>query len=93
MLMVMSLILFVNNYAQKKIRDELSRKGKRIPNQLGRPMKKPTFAWASYLMRHVNQVYFSSKRDFIYKIAGIDPVQKTIISAFGTIGLQIYGFP
>jgi len=45
------------------------------------------------LMKHVNQVYFSSRNKIIYKICGIDSVQKIIIAAFGKLASPIYGFP
>ena len=71
---------------------EYSKGQKSIPNQLGRPCTKPTFSWATYLMRRVKTVKFLSHGTVRDYIDGIKETQKTIIEAFGPIALEIYGF-
>ena len=91
MIMVMSIILFINNLAQKKLRDYLAEKDESILSQLGKATKKPTFKWASYLMRNITKVKIIVSDKIYDEIKGIEKVQETIIKAFGDYALEIYG--
>ena len=95
MLMIMGLIIFVNKLAQKKLRSHLqdSKNNTTVPNQLGKPIKNPTFSWASYLLRNINKIRVLSNDIVIDKIHGIGKAQKTIIQAFGSHAEEIYGYP
>lgn len=42
--MVMTLSLMVYNIAQRRMRNELEKREKTIPNQIGKPIKKSNFA-------------------------------------------------
>jgi transposase len=91
MVTVMSIILFINNLAQKKLRDFLIEKDESITSQLGRGTKNPTFKWASYLMRNITKVKIEVAGKIYDQIKGIKKVQETIIRAFGDYALEIYG--
>lgn len=90
MVMVMSIILFINNLAQRKLRDALKKENTSIPNQLGKGIKNPTFKWASYLLRNITKVTIEIAEKIYCEIKGIDKAQETIIKAFGDYALQIY---
>jgi transposase len=91
MVMVMSFVLFINNLAQKKLRDYLTDKKTSIPTQLGRATTRPTFKWASYLMRNITKVRIKIADEIYDQIKGIEKVHETIIRAFGDFALEIYG--
>jgi hypothetical protein len=61
-----------------------------IPTQLGRATTKPTFKWASYLMRNITKVQIKIADEIYDQIKGIEKVQETIIRAFGDFALEIY---
>ncbi len=92
-LMVMSLLLFVNNFAQNKLRGVLEREKQSIPNQLGSRTRKPTFSWVTELMRPVYKVAGFMRGESFSEITGILRVQRQIIRAFGSHAEVIYGFP
>ena len=91
MMMVMGLILFVNNLAQKRLREHLMENNEAIPNQLGKDFKRPTFKWASYLMRNITKIRIQIQDEIFDQIKGIEKAHETIIKAFGDYALKIYG--
>ena len=93
MLMVMSLLIFVNNFAQNRLRKVLETKGQSIPNQLGVRTRKPSFSWVAELMRSVHKVAGYVNKEYYSELTGISRVQRQIIRAFGTHAEEIYGFP
>ena len=87
----MSLILFINNLAQKKLRNYLATNNQKIPNQLGRSTDRPTFKWASYIMRNITSVRMMVQDKVYRTIEGLNSAQEIIIRAFGDIAVEIYG--
>jgi len=93
MMIVMTLILFINNLAQRKLREHLTEANEAIPNQSGRPISKPTFKWVSYLMRHISVARVKIGEKIYEQIVGLTEAHKIIARAFGSRALQIYGIP
>lgn len=91
MIMVMGFILFVNNLAQKKLRDYLFKNNESIATQRGGKTKKPTFKWASYILRHITSLRVKVLDKIYNEIKGIQKAQETVIKAFGDYALEIYG--
>ena len=69
----------------------MAEKDESILSQLGKATKKPTFKWASYLMRNITKVKIIVSDKIYDEIKGIEKVQETIIKAFGDYALEIYG--
>jgi transposase len=92
MVIVMSIILFINNLAQLKLREHLVDKKENIPTQLGKTTEKPTFKWASYLMMNITKVKVEIYGKIYNQIKGIEKAQEIIIRAFGKHALDIYGY-
>ena len=92
MVIVMSIILFINNLAQLKLREHLVEEKETIPTQLGQKTQKPTFKWASYLMINITKVKVQIHGKLYNQIKGIEKAQETIIRAFGKHALEIYGY-
>jgi transposase len=92
MVIVMSMILFINNLAQLKLREHLVDKKENVPTQLGKTTQKPTFKWASYLMMNITKVKVEIQGKIYNQIKGIEKTQELIIRAFGKHALEIYGY-
>lgn len=92
MVIVMSMILFINNLAQLKLREHLVDKKENVPTQLGKTTQKPTFKWASYLMMNITKVKVEIQGKIYNQINGIEKAQDIIIRAFGKYALEIYGY-
>ena len=90
-MMVMSLTLFVNNLAQKKLREYLVKRNTTIPAQTGKSTMNPTFQWASYLLRNITKVHIRLGNLVNDEVKGIKKAQETIIRAFGSHAIRIYG--
>ena len=91
MLMVMSLTLFTNNLAQRKLRDFLKEQKIGVYSQLGRTTQSPTFKWASMVMRNITRVKIIVSGTVHNMVKGIKKDQETIIKAFGPYAMEIYG--
>jgi transposase len=91
MMAVMTLILMVNSLAQIKLREHLVEHEKTIPNQLGRPISNPTFAWASYILRHIVKLKIKIGDQIFHEVQGLKQEFECIIKAFGSYATSIYG--
>lgn len=92
-LSVMTLSLFINNLAEKKLKDHLKETDETVPDQRCKPTKKPTFFWIQELMRNVYRVKFKFNGKLQEEVNGLYEAQKTIVRAFGKYARSIYGFP
>ena len=93
MMIVMALILFVNNLAQKKLRSYLCDNDLTVSDQLSRKTQKPTFKWISYTMRHIAKIRTKIGGLIFDEIHGLKKEHETIVKAFGDFASRIYGFP
>ena len=91
MMAVMTLILMVNNLAQIKLRDHLVEHEETVPNQLGRSISNPTFAWASYILRHIVKLKIKIGDQIFHEVQGLKREFECIIKAFGSYAKSIYG--
>ena len=91
MMAVLTLILFANNLTQFMLRQSLKKANTSIPNRLGSPCQKPTFKWASHLMQHISLVRIKVSSRVSEIVKNINKTNETIIRAFGSDAMQIYG--
>lgn len=89
LMMVMTLCLLVYNFAQYRVRKTLKEQNDTVPNQLGKPVDKPTIKWLFQCMEGIAIIKTTTQTI----IANIDELGCKIIRLFGKTACQIYGIP
>lgn len=90
LMMVMTLCLMVYSFAQYDLRCALEKDNATIPNQDGKPTKKPSMKWV-YRMFHGIQVLHIKTRAFFQELViNLDDILKRIIGYFGAHAMRIY---
>lgn len=90
LLMVMTLALLVYSVAQRRMRKELERQRKTIPNQIRQPTERPTLRWIFQLLEGINRVIFSVQGNVKILIEGLTDLRIKILRLFGQKVCQIY---
>jgi len=90
LMMIMTLCLMVYSFAQYDLRCALEKNDKTIPNQNGKPTKKPTMKWVYRLFHGVQVLRIRTKLFFQELVINLDDVLKTIIGYFGSHAMRIY---
>ena len=92
-MMIMTLCLMVYNFAQYQLRKCLKENDDILPNQHGKPTKKPTMKWVAEMMVVIAVVSINSG-DFKKRVVtNVNQVHRKIIAYFGKSALEIYGLP
>lgn len=89
-LTIMVLSLLVYSMAQRRLRKNLEALNDCMPNQLGKPTKRPTMRWIFQLFEGINFVIV--KIDGVQKafVEGLNALRKKAISLLGPGVLEIY---
>jgi transposase len=90
--MIMTLCLFVYNYAQYRVRKALADKKETVPNQVGKPIQNPTPKWLFQCMEGIAIVHLPVDNQINSTVVNINALRRHIIQLFGPIARKIYGF-
>lgn len=91
LMFIMALSLLVYNFAQYALRKALLASDQTIPNQKGKPGKRPTMRWIFQIMEGIQmETIFHKKGHCSHSILNIDDVMKTIIRLLGPEVCRIY---
>jgi transposase len=93
LMMVMSLCLFVYNFAQYKIRERLNSTNETLPNQLNKQVKNPTLRWLFQIMEGISVVkIFDADSEHIQReaITNLNEIRIKIIRLCGKTACEIY---
>ena len=91
LMMVMTLCLMVYNFAQYHLRECLKAHEDVLPNQVGKPVQKPTMKWIAELMVMIPVVTVQTEETKQRIIVNVNQVHRKIIAYFGKTALKIYG--
>ena len=83
MLMVMGLALLVYALAERKLREELKRKGESIPNQVGKPTQSPTMRRVFQMFEGIDILEVKRGRRKRRMVVNLRPVHRKIIRLMG----------
>jgi len=83
MLMVMGLALLVYALAERKLREQLKRKGESIPNQVGKPTQSPTMRRVFQMFEGIDILEVKRGRRKIRMVVNLRPVHRKIIRLMG----------
>ena len=89
---IMVLSLFTYSLAQYLLRIALKEAGEFVPNQLEKPIQRPTAKWIFFLFRSIQVLYI--KNDHappLELIVNLNPLLNRIITYFGKETMCIYG--
>lgn len=83
LLMVMGLSLLVYSLAERKVREELKKTNKTVPNQLGKPTSTPTLRWIFQMFDGILHMKIHDGTQIEQMAMNMRPEHKAIIQAFG----------
>ena len=87
LVMVMGLALMIYSIAQRKLREALLKENQAIPDQTGKPTKKPTMRRVFQVFEGITVLYENEKR---VMIMNLNDMHRKILSLFGNIYERIY---
>jgi transposase len=70
LLMVMTLALLVYSVTQRRLRQQLARQGKTVPNQINQPPARPTLRWVFQLLEGIHRVRVTDKASCTTSLKG-----------------------
>ena len=88
LMMIMTLCLFVYNYAQHKLRTALKHHDLTIPNQKNKAIQNPTLRWVFQLMEGVAIVSINATEQLL--VTNMSPLRTKIIALFGPHVAALY---
>jgi transposase len=89
-LMVMTGALLVYSVAQRRLRQQLVRHNKALPNQIHQPTQRPTLRWVFQLLEGIHRVRVTVQGHVHDLIEGLNEVQITILRLFGEGVCRLY---
>jgi transposase len=87
---IMVLCLFVYNFAEYQLRQQLKLNEDKLPNQKGKPIDNPTLLWVFSLLNAITVVILPQQGAIV---ANMHPLHHKIIGYFGIHAKHIYGLP
>jgi transposase len=90
LLMVMTGALLVYSVAQRRLRQQLVRHNKAVPNQIHQPTQRPTLRWVFQLLEGIHRVRVTVQGHVHDLIEGLNEVQITILRLFGEGVCRLY---
>jgi transposase len=90
LLMVMMGALLVYSVAQRRLRQQLVRQNKTVPNQIHQPTQRPTLRWVFQLLEGIHRVRVTVQDHVHDLIEGLNEVQITILRLFGEGVCRLY---
>ena len=90
MVMVMGISLLVYSLAERKLRKALKDMNETVPNQIGKPIKKPTMRMVFEKFSNVVLLVINDEGRFSERVVNIKPVHRKILALMGTEYEKIY---
>jgi len=88
--MVMTLALRVYAGTQRRLRQQLTRQGETVPNQINQPTERPTLRWVFQLLEGIHRVRVTVQDQVHDLIEGLHEVQIKILRLFGEEVCRLY---
>lgn len=89
---VMCLCLLVYSIAQRKLREVIKAKDEPIPNQLGKPTKRPTIRWIYQIFQGIHVVYMKIHNQVKVQVTNLTDIHRHILELLGNQYQKIYYF-
>jgi len=90
LVMIMGLGLLIYSLAQRKLRKALEEMDETVPNQLGKPTKKPTMRWVFQKFEGIELLIINDDGKITQKMLNMKPVHKKILALMGKEFEKIY---
>lgn len=89
---IMVLSLFTYSLTQYLLREALKEKGEFLPNQLKKPIQRPTAKWIFFLFRNIQILHIQGSSEPPQElVVNLTPLLERIINYFGEETATIYG--
>ena len=90
LVMIMGLGLLIYSLSQRKLRKALEEMDETVPNQLGKPTKKPTMRWVFQKFEGIELLIINDDGKITQKMLNMKPVHKKILALMGKEFEKIY---
>jgi len=87
---IMVLCLLVYRLAEHRLRERLAEYGEAIPNQVGKPTRRPTMRWVFQLFEGIDVLRVGPPTQATLRVLGLRPVHEQILRSLGPPYLKIY---
>jgi transposase len=90
LLMVMTLSLLIYSVAQRRLRSQLLKEEKTLPNQIKQKTQRPTMRWVFQILEGIHRVKTKQNQESISFIEGLNDTQMIILKLFGKQVSKLY---
>jgi len=90
LVMIMGLSLLVYSIAQRKLRNALKEMDETVPDQLGKPTKKPTMRWIFQKFENISLLNINDEGGFSQQVLNTKPIHEKILALMGKEYEKIY---
>ncbi len=90
LVMIMGLSLLIYSLAQRKLRKALEAVDETIPNQLGKPVKKPTMRYVFQKFEGLEYLIITDGGQVSYQVLNMKPIHRQILALLGPEYENIY---
>lgn len=90
LVMIMGLSLLIYSLAQRKLRKALEAVDETIPNQLGKPVKKPTMRYVFQKFEGLEYLIITDGGQVSYQVLNMKPIHRQILALLGPDYENIY---
>jgi len=88
--MVMCLCLLIYMLTQRLVRQKLQEQNRTLPNQLGKPTKRPTLRWIFQVFEGVHVIYHRMRERSVVVVANMRKFHREVVSLLGGVFGIIY---
>jgi len=90
LVMIMGLSLLVYSIAQRKLRNALKEMNETVPDQLGKPTKKPTMRWIFQKFENISLLNINDEGGISQQVLNTKPIHEKILALMGEEYEKIY---
>ena len=83
LMMVMVLCLMIYSIAEWKLRDKLEKENKSVPNQKGKPTKKPTMRWIFFKFQGITELFTQEEGEIESEVLNMEEFHWNLLGLLG----------
>ena len=83
LMMVMVLCLMIYSIAEWKLRDKLEKENESVPNQKGKPTKKPTMRWIFSKFQGITELFTQEEREIESEVLNMEEFHWNVLGLLG----------
>lgn len=90
LMMIMVLCLLIYSIAEWRLREKLEEENESVPDQKGKPTKKPTMKWVFFIFRGITELVTENNGVIEYEVLNMEEVHWNILKLLGPEYENVY---